>query len=194
MRDKILKQLQESANLKRSLAATQLDTIARMAETLIQCLEAGGRVFTMGNGGSAADAQHIAGELVGRFRRERRGFAAQALSTDTSILTAVANDYGFEDVFRRQVEALVREGDVVIGLSTSGNSPNVLRGCQEAKKRKAKVLGFSGRGGKLRRVAHLCLIVPSKSSPRIQEAHITVAHILCDLVEEALVKRSRRKT
>ena len=189
MRGKIARQLAESATLKQRIARDKKALIERIVLMVAECLRGGGCIFTMGNGGSAADAQHIAGELVGRFRRERPAFAAVALSTDTSVLTSIGNDYGFADVFRRQVEGLVRARDLVIAISTSGNSPNILRACREARKRGAKVVGLTGPGGRLRKVTDICLCVPSKSTARIQEVHITVAHIICDLVEEELSKR-----
>jgi len=190
VRKKIIRQLAESAALKRKISREKAALIERIAVMVAKCLREGGCIFTMGNGGSAADAQHIAAELVGRFRRERSAFAAVALSTDTSVLTSIGNDYGFADVFRRQVEGLVKPGDIVIAISTSGDSPNILRACREARKRGAKVVGLAGRaGGKLKKAADVCLCVPSESTARIQEAHITIAHIICDLVEEELSGR-----
>ena len=158
--------------------------IARFAAQVAACLDRGGRVFWMGNGGSAADCQHLAAELVGRFERERPGLASIALTTDSSILTSVANDYGFESVFARQVEALCRDGDVLVGLSTSGNSANVLRAMERAAGRGVFRVGLTGAGGgRLAEACELCLMVPSKITARIQEAHIVIGHILCDLVE-----------
>jgi D-sedoheptulose 7-phosphate isomerase len=158
--------------------------IARFAERTAACIQQGGRVFWMGNGGSAADCQHLAAELVGRFERERPGLASIALTTDSSILTSVANDYGFESVFARQVEALCREGDVLVGLSTSGNSANVLRAMERAAGRGVYRVGLTGAGGgRLAETCELCLMVPSRVTARIQEAHIVIGHILCDLVE-----------
>jgi D-sedoheptulose 7-phosphate isomerase len=139
-----------------------------------------------GNGGSAADAQHMAAELVGRFMMERRAFPVVALTTNSSTLTAWANDYSYETVFARQVEALAQAGDALIGISTSGNSPNILRAVEVAKARNVHTIGLSGEGGRLAGMADLCLCVPSRSTPRIQEAHITVIHILCALIEKEL--------
>jgi len=148
---------------------------------------AGGKVVLCGNGGSAADAQHIAAELVGRFLLERRALPALALTTNTSSLTAIANDKNYEDVFRRQVEALVDGKDVVIGISTSGNSANVIKAMEEAKKKGARTIALTGRGGsKLAEAADLTITVPSDSTPRIQEAHITIGHIICELVEKEI--------
>lgn len=160
--------------------------LAEVARQMAACLESGGKIIWMGNGGSAADSQHLAAEFVGRFSRERDGLASLALTTDASILTAVANDYGFDRVFSRQIEALCRPGDVVGAISTSGNSENVIRAAQLARQRGALVVGFSGGdGGALCAHADHCLVVPSKVTARIQEAHILMGHILCDWVEEA---------
>ena len=161
--------------------------IQAVAEAMTGCLGAGGKVLWMGNGGSAADSQHLAAELVGRFTRERPGLPSIALTTDTSILTAVGNDYGYERIFSRQIEALCRPGDVVVGISTSGNSPNVLRAIQQANDNGAVTVGMTGGdGGALRALARHCLVVPSRSTARIQEGHILIGHLLCDWVEEAI--------
>ncbi|MDD2338078.1 MAG: D-sedoheptulose 7-phosphate isomerase [Geobacteraceae bacterium] len=157
------------------------------AELLVDTFRNGNKLLVMGNGGSAADAQHLAAEIVGRFRLERRGLPAIALSTDTSILTAVGNDYGFDAVFRRQVEALAREGDVVIGISTSGSSPNVHSALCLASEIGCRTVGLLGKdGGSIRDLVDIDLTVPGHDTPRIQEGHITIIHILCELVEQAL--------
>jgi D-sedoheptulose 7-phosphate isomerase len=144
----------------------------------------------MGNGGSAADAQHFVAEMVGRFKMERRGLPAVALSTDTSILTAIGNDYGFEKVFRRQIEALAVPEDVVIGISTSGNSPNVLQALELAREMGCRTVGLLGKdGGTIKNVCDLALIVPTNDTPRVQEGHITIIHIVCDLLEKTLFPR-----
>ncbi|MBI5781238.1 MAG: D-sedoheptulose 7-phosphate isomerase [Rhodocyclales bacterium] len=162
----------------------QLPLILEMGMRLRNCLLAGGKILLLGNGGSAADCQHIAAEIVGRYQRERRGLPAIALTTDTSILTAVGNDYGFERIFSRQVEALCTPADVVIGLSTSGNSPNVLAAIHTARQIGAFTMGLTGgSGGKLAQCCDLSLVVASKDTPRIQEAHILVGHLLCDLID-----------
>lgn len=149
-----------------------------------RCLEHGGKILLMGNGGSAADSQHIAAELVGRYKRERKGLPAIALTTDTSILTSVGNDYGFEHVFARQVEALCNADDVVIGISTSGNSTNVVAGIEAARQAKAYTVALTGAGGgRLGTLCDLTLAIPSNDTPRIQEAHILIGHILCELAE-----------
>lgn len=162
----------------------QLPLILEMGMRLRNCLLTGGKILLLGNGGSAADCQHIAAEIVGRYQRERRGLPAIALTTDTSILTAVGNDYGFERIFSRQVEALCTPADVVIGLSTSGNSPNVLAAIHTARQIGAFTMGLTGgSGGKLAQCCDLSLVVASKDTPRIQEAHILVGHLLCDLID-----------
>lgn len=185
MEEKVRIQLNESAQTKLKLDTKQIVTAAQL---IIEAYQKGGKVLLMGNGGSAADAQHIAAELVGRFKKERRALPAIALTTDTSILTAIGNDYGFDEIFRRQIEAFAQPDDVVIGISTSGNSSNVLLAIDKAKEIGAKTIGLSGKcGGKLLQSALLCLVVPSNDTPRIQEAHITIGHIICDLVEEALL-------
>lgn len=187
MEDHIRELFERSIAAKRAVAEKDAATIAAMARVMIDALRGDCRIYIAGNGGSAADAQHIAAEFVGRFIMERRGLPAIALTTDTSVLTAVGNDYGFDEIFRRQVEALVREGDVLLLLSTSGDSPNVLRAMEEAKRRGARVLALSGRdGGALARGAELCVTVPAKESGRIQETHITIGHILCELIESEL--------
>jgi D-sedoheptulose 7-phosphate isomerase len=160
-----------------------LETIAiRMSEALL----AGRKVFWCGNGGSAADAQHLAAELVGRFRRERRGLASMALSTNTSILTAIGNDYGYEHVFRRQVEALCVAGDVLVGISTSGNSPNVCSALKAAREQGAFTVAFTGAtGGDAANLADAVIRIPSKDTARIQEGHILCGHMICDWIEQA---------
>lgn len=162
----------------------QSAAIEGIAGLMIDCLAVGGRVFWLGNGGSAADSQHLASELVGRFERDRPGLASLALTTDSSALTAIGNDYGFDQIFARQVEALCRPGDLVIGISTSGNSPNVLKAMEKARALGARTAGFGGRGGgHLKDVVDACLIVASDNTARIQEAYLLAGHILCDLVE-----------
>ena len=187
MRREITKRLEESAQIKKVIAKSKIDEIESMVKFIIMAYKTGGKVVLFGNGGSAADAQHIAGELVGRFMLKRQAFPAIALTTNTSTLTAVANDYGYDAVFSRQVEALVNEKDVVIGISTSGNSPNVIEAIKLAKTKGAKTIGLTGgNGGRLAEVADLVLIMPSDITPRIQEAHITIGHIVCELVEREL--------
>jgi D-sedoheptulose 7-phosphate isomerase len=153
---------------------------------MILALRHGGKVLWMGNGGSAADSQHLAADLVGRFTRERPGFASMALTTDTSVLTAVANDYSFEHVFSRQIEAICSPQDIVVAISTSGNSRNVLAGILAARKRGAFTVGLIGAKGDIGDMVDICLRVPSQVTARIQEAHILLGHILCDWIEAEL--------
>ena len=163
------------------------DAIRAIADRMKACLRDGGTIFFMGNGGSAADSQHLAAEFVGRFQRERRALASIALTTDTSILTAVANDYGYQAVFERQVAALCRRDDVVVGISTSGNSENVMRGVEKAKEIGAFTVGMTGKkGGELAKVCDSCIRVPSDRAARIQEGHILIGHALCELVEDGV--------
>ena len=166
-----------------------ISLVGRISEVCLKALRSGNKVLLFGNGGSAADTQHIATELVGRFAFERPALPAIALSADTSALTAVSNDYGFDHVFSRQIEALGREGDVALGLSTSGNSPNVLRAISSAKKMKLHTIALTGKsGGKLKLCADLdyCVCVPSEATARVQECHMLIGHIICELVEEEM--------
>ncbi len=158
----------------------------RIARTLIAAFSAGRKVFWMGNGGSAADAQHLAAEFSGRFLRERRALPSEALSTNSSAVTAIANDYGYEAVFARQIEAFVQPGDVVVGLTTSGNSRNVVIGLDEAKRLGATTIAFTGNGGgAVLEIADIALVGPDGTSALVQEVHITLGHIICDLVDQA---------
>jgi D-sedoheptulose 7-phosphate isomerase len=162
----------------------QTEQVTAAARMLAEALQEGHKVLLFGNGGSAADSQHLAAEFVNRFQVERPPLAAIALTTDTSILTAVGNDYDFQDIFVKQIQALGRKGDVAWGISTSGSSPNVVKGLEIAKELGLQTLAVSGRdGGKLAPLADICLIVPSQETPRIQEVQITIGHILCDLVD-----------
>jgi len=157
------------------------------AKKSIEALKKGNKIFLMGNGGSAADSQHIAAELVGRFKKERKGLPAIALTTDTSILTAVGNDYSFNEIFARQIEALAREGDLVVGISTSGNSENVIKGILKAKEIGCYTVGLLGKdGGNLKELVDLAIIVSSNNTPRIQECHILIGHIVCEIVDMEL--------
>lgn len=169
--------------------ASTLAAVIEAAAAIQQALAGGGKLLTFGNGGSAADAQHLTAELVGRFQRDRRGFAALALTTDTSTLTSVANDYGFDRIFARQVEALGRPGDVVVAISTSGESPNVLNGVEQAKAQGLRTIALTGRsGGPVGRLADVHVNVGEESTARIQEVHRTLIHAICQLVEDRLVQ------
>lgn len=177
--------IQESIRVKETLLATMVPLITETAERISASIASGGKLILFGNGGSAGDAQHIAAELVGRFELERKAFPAIALTTNTSTLTALANDYGYTAIFSRQVEAFAHRGDVVIGISTSGNSPNVLEAIRTANKIGATTIGMTGeKGGLLASEAQHCLKVPSSSTARIQESHIMIGHLLCLLVEQ----------
>ena len=185
----IQQQLAESIAVKQKMADEQSDSIAQISQALIKALGAGGIIYLCGNGGSAADAQHVATELVGRYLRERKALPAVALTTDTSLLTALANDYEFSRIFARQVEALVTAKDVVVGISTSGKSENVIEAIKAARQKGAFTIGFTGSPGlPLSRETNLCLCVPSRVTPRIQESHITAWHIICDLIEQTFAK------
>lgn len=185
--ERIKKFLKISADLKMQVAETLSDKILEAANRISTSLGNGGKLLLMGNGGSAADAQHIAAELIGRFKKERRALPALALTVDSSCLTALGNDYGFDTVFSRQIEALVRKGDVVIGISTSGNSENVVRGLKLANEMGAETIGLLGNtGGRIKDVAGLAIVVPSNDTARIQEAHITIGHIICEIVEQGI--------
>ena len=182
-----------SENLQKAIAEHQemfaklgdlIPQITLVAEELKACIKRGGKILIMGNGGSAADSQHIAAEIVGRFKKERRGLAAIALTTDTSIITSVGNDCGYDYIFARQIEALCRPEDVVIGITTSGNSKNVVAAIEEANKLGATTIGLTGgTGGKMAELCKYNLVMPSSETARVQEAHIFVGHSLCDLLE-----------
>jgi D-sedoheptulose 7-phosphate isomerase len=187
MRDNIRSSLLESAAVKQRLVETRMEQIEAVATMLVDAYRGGHKTLVFGNGGSAADAQHFASEMTGRFMRERKALPSLALNVNVSTVTCIANDYGYDAVFERQVEAFVLPGDVVIGITTSGNSPNVLRAMRRARDMGAKTIGLTGRdGGGMPAVSDLCLVVPSDSTPRIQESHIALIHIWCDLVETAL--------
>ena len=180
----VFEQISASIEAKKRV---NIEEVVEAARIIIDCLKEGGKLLIFGNGGSAADAQHLAAEFVGRFKLERKALGAIALTTDTSILTALGNDYGFDTIFSRQIEALGRAGDVAIGISTSGNSPNVLSAIKMAKKKRLKTIGLTGEdGGKLKNEVDLCLCAPTTDTAHIQEVHITVGHILCHLAEQAL--------
>lgn len=187
----IARQLDDGIVLKRYLQRDH-KSISKVAKAIVKCLKNGNKVLLFGNGGSAADAQHIAAELAGRFYMDRKPLAAIALTTNTSILTAIANDYGYDTVFTRQLQSLVKEGDVAVALSVGGNSPNVVLAIDEAKRARAVTVGITGEGGgKIGKMVDLLIAVPSKDTPRVQEAHITVGHIICYLVEKEIFNRKQ---
>ena len=179
--------LYSSADLKRTVADTLSGDILEAANRIKVCLKKGGKLILMGNGGSAGDSQHIAAELIGRFKKERKAIPAIALTVDTSSLTALGNDYGFETIFERQLEALAQKNDAVVGISTSGNSENVVRALKKANALGAETIGLLGNnGGKIKEIAILSIVIPSNDTARIQEVHITIGHIICELIEEDL--------
>ena len=183
--EEIRRQIAESVRVKQTISDELIGRIAQFAEKSASALRSGGKLVFFGNGGSAADAIHLAAELVVRLRDERKGLAALALSTNPSVLTAAGNDYGFEHIFARQIESLVSPPDVLVALSTSGNSPNILRGIDAGRARGAFLVAFTGEtGGALTGKVNLLLNVPSRDPQRIQEAHITIGHIACSLIEQ----------
>ncbi len=192
MRERIKDILLESIQVKEEILRNQIDQIAQIAQLMIDCLKKDGKVIVFGNGGSASDSQHIAAELVGRFKKDRSALAAIALTTNTSILTSLANDYGYDVVFARQLEALGKKNDVVLGISTSGKAKNVALGIKQAKKMGIKTVVLSGGdGGDIVKLADVSLVVPSKITARIQEAHITIAHIICEMIEQELCQEQK---
>lgn len=193
MKDYISGQISEAQRVMSAMLADEvlLSTVAAATEACIDCMKHGGKILLAGNGGSAADAQHIAGEFVSRFAFDRPGLPAIALTTDTSILTAIGNDYGYERLFARQVQAHGNKGDVFIGYSTSGKSPNILSAFEEARAKGLVCVGLTGnRGGPMRELCDYLLEVPSSDTPKIQEGHLVLGHILCGLVENAIFKSS----
>ncbi len=187
MVEEIQQTFAESIAVKQKSLERLTDTIADIAEVIVESLSNGGKLLLCGNGGSAADAQHIAAEFICRFVRNRQALPAIALTTDTSIITAAGNDFSFDEVFSRQVDALGAPGDVLLAISTSGNSPNVIKAVESAKRNRVTVIGFTGEsGGKLRDICDICLCVPSTVTARIQEVHITAAHAICSIAEKRL--------
>ncbi len=187
MRDRIKDILLESIQVKEELLRTSIGKIIEITDMITDSLKKNGKVIFFGNGGSASDSQHLAAELVGRFKKDRRALPAIALTTNTAILTSLANDYGYEIVFAKQVEALGQKNDVAIGISTSGKAKNVVLGIKQAKKMGLKTIALTGTdGGELAKLADISLVVPSSVTARIQEAHITIGHIICEMVEHDL--------
>jgi D-sedoheptulose 7-phosphate isomerase len=187
MKKEIESSLNESIAIKTELLSSSIESVVQIANILVEAFKTGHSLYLMGNGGSAADAQHISGELVGRFKRNRKPLPALALTTDTSVLTAIANDFGYDQCFERQVDAFVKEGDVVIGLSTSGNSSCIINATRVAKEKGAKTVAFTGKGGgMLKDHVDVCMEIPSTDTARIQECHITIGHILCSIIEKKL--------
>ncbi len=188
MKEAIVKMLQEGVDLRLRMIETMPGDILEAARTIAEAFKAGRKVLLFGNGGSAADAQHIAAEFMNRFLIERPPLPAIALTTDTSILTSISNDYSFDEVFSKQIKALGKKGDVALGISTSGNSQNVLKAFRVAKRQGMVTIALVGDGGKAASLADIALCVPSRSTPKIQEAHIVIGHILCDLTDSLLFR------
>ena len=184
--------LKTSGDLKYKVAETLSHQILKAAHTIRDCLANGGKLLLMGNGGSAADSQHIAAELIGRFKKERKAIPALALTVDSSSLTALGNDYGFDNIFSRQVEALANPNDAVVGISTSGNSINVIHALNVAREIGASTIGLIGNdGGNMKDSVDISIVVPSSDTARIQEVHITVGHIICEIIEQDLIYENK---
>lgn len=194
MKDGILQAVEEGIRIKEIFFKENVDMIVEVVHLITDAFNAGKKLILFGNGGSATDASHIAAEFVNKFQKERPGLPAIALNTDMAIITSIANDYEYSDVFARQLKAIGNEGDVVIAISTSGNSPNVLKAADAARRKKMKIIAFTGNtGGKLASKVDYAFLVPSDSTPRIQETHITLGHLICQMVEESLFGRHRRE-
>jgi len=182
--------IQQEINAHITVAEQMLsltDDIAKISSLCIDSIRSGGKILIFGNGGSAADAQHIAAELVGRYKSERKGLPAIALTTDTSALTSIGNDFGYDQIFERQIEALAKSEDILIGISTSGNSSNVISGLKMAKALGCRTIGLSGSdGGNMNKICDINIVVPASDTPRIQEMHILIGHTLCQLIEQSL--------
>lgn len=181
--------IKESIETKKKILENDeiVDTIQKIIDEIVLTIKSGGKVLFAGNGGSAADAQHFAAELVGRFYLERKAMAALALSVDTSIITAIANDYSYNDIFSKQVEGLGKKGDVFFGISTSGNSKNIIEAVNKAKEIGMKTISLLGKdGGKLKEISDISIVVPSQITPRIQETHMMIGHIICEMVESTI--------
>jgi D-sedoheptulose 7-phosphate isomerase len=194
MKEKIAGEFKESISVKEKFLETHIDTIIEVSRAIAHTFSEGNKLLLFGNGGSASDASHIAAEFVNRFKRERPGLPAIALNTDMAILTSIANDYDYSEVFSRQLKSLGAEGDMVVAMTTSGQSPNVVKALEVARKKKLKSVVLTGaKGEKLAAKATYAFVVPSDNTPRIQETHITLAHVLCLMVEEILFEQPRKK-
>ncbi len=194
MKEKILKEFRDSIEIKEKFLAGHLETIIEVSKAIAAAFNDGNKVILFGNGGSATDASHLAAEFVNRFKRERPGLPAIALNTDMAVITSIANDYDYSEIFSRQLKSLSAEGDIVIALSTSGQSPNILKALEAAKKKKLKTVFLTGlKGEKTAAKTSYAFVVPSDNTPRIQETHITLCHVLCLMVEEILFEHPRKK-
>ncbi len=194
MKEKILKAFEESISVKEKFVREFADSIIEAAKLIAEAFNDGKKLLLFGNGGSATDASHIAAEFVNRFKRERPSLPALALNTDMAVITSIANDYDFSEIFSRQLKSLSEEGDIVLAISTSGNSGNVLKAMDVAKRKRLRTIVFTGaKGEKFASRADLAFIVPSENTPRIQETHITLGHVLCQMVEEILFETPRKR-
>lgn len=194
MKQKIINVFKESIAVKEKFLDENIDTIIEVSMLLADTFSKGNKLLLFGNGGSACDASHIAAEFINRFKMERPAFPAIALNTDTAVLTSIANDYDYDNIFERQLKALAQAGDAVIAISTSGNSPNVIKAVKAAKSKKLKTIAFTGaKGDKLASLADYVFAVPSENTPRVQETHITLAHALCQMVEEIIFETHRKR-
>jgi D-sedoheptulose 7-phosphate isomerase len=194
MKEKIIKAFEESVSVKQQFIRENIDLVIEVSELLAKTFNRGNKLILFGNGGSATDASHIAAEFVNRFKKHRPGLPAIALNTDIAVLTSIANDYDFSEIFSRQIKVLAQEGDVAVAISTSGNSPNILKGADAVRKKKIKLIALTGsKGEKLAAKADYSLVVSSNNTPRIQETHITLGHVLCQMVEEILFEVHRKR-
>jgi D-sedoheptulose 7-phosphate isomerase len=194
MKEKILSEFRESITVKENFIQGHLGTVMEAAKAIAGAFNDGSKLILFGNGGSATDASHIAGEFVNRFKRERPGLPAIALNTDMAVITSIANDYDYSEIFARQLKSLALDGDVVIAITTSGSSPNVVKALEAARRKKLKTIVFTGiKGEKLASKSTYAFVVPSENTPRIQETHITLGHVLCLMVEEILFEAPRKK-
>jgi len=195
MKEKILKAFKESINVKEKfIDEKNVDKIIEVAKAIANAFNYGKKIILFGNGGSATDASHIAAEFINRFKKDRPGLPAISLNTDMAVITSIANDYDFSEIFAKQIKSLADEGDIVIAISTSGNSPNVLKAIDISKKKRLTTIAFTGvKGERLASKATFAFVVPSDSTPRIQETHITIGHVLCQMVEEILFEAPRKK-
>ena len=192
MRDKIMKSFKDSISVKQKFVDEYMETIIEVSRLIADTLKNGSKLLLFGNGGSACDASHIAAEFINRFQRERPAFPAIALNTDMAVITSIANDYDYSTIFERQLKALAQDGDVVIAMSTSGTSPNVIKAVETAIKKGLKVVALTGaKGDKLASMSDYVFAVPSNDTPRVQETHITLGHVLCQMVEEILFESHR---
>jgi len=194
MKEKILREFKESISVKEKFIQGHLETVIDAAKAIAATFSEGNKLLLFGNGGSSTDASHIAAEFVNRFKRERPGLPAISLNTDMAVITSIANDYDYSEVFARQLKSLAVEGDIVIAITTSGNSGNILKAMEAARKKKLKTIVFTGsKGEKIASKATYSFVVPSDNTPRIQETHITLGHVLCLMVEEILFEEPRKK-